>query len=153
MSHKDFEPVLELIRTGDIPGELIKRMPAGYPADPKERERIAADSWKRSRRASPRIWSYAADAERFLPPPRDEKGFLVVPVRFDSRNAEKVQVTVFQLFRYRAAPEGPRLVNIETPLTGPDIVSTAAALMPAHWPESAEDKEKKQRQARDDRRR
>ncbi|MGO8703229.1 MAG: tetratricopeptide repeat protein [Candidatus Brocadiia bacterium] len=145
MSHKDFEPVLELIRTGDIPGELIQRMPAGYPADPKERERIAAEFMETIAKSVPSIWSYAADAERFLPPPRDEKGSLVVPVRFDSRNAEKVQVTVFQLFRYRAAPEGPRLVNIETPLTGPDIVSTAAALMPAHWPESAEDKEKKER--------
>ncbi len=145
MSHNNFEPVLELIRNGDIAGELIQRMPAGYPADPKERERIAAGFMETIAKTVPSIWSYAADDERFMAPPRDEKGVLVVPVRFDSRNAAKVQATVFQVFRYRTAPEGPRLVNIETPLTGPDIVSAAAALMPAHWPKSHEDEEKSQR--------
>ncbi|MGD1000234.1 MAG: tetratricopeptide repeat protein [Candidatus Brocadiia bacterium] len=145
MSHKNFEPVLELIRNGDIRSELVQRMPQSYPTDPKERERIGTGFMETIATGVPAIWSYATDAERFLSPPRDEKGLLVVPVRFDSRNTEKVQVTVFQVFRYRTSPEGLRLVNIETPLTGPDIVSTAAALMPAHWPESPEDKEKKQR--------
>ena len=67
-------------------------------------------------------------------------------MRFDSRNKQRAQVTVFQVFRYRTSPEGLRLVNIQTPLAGPDLVSTAASLMPAHWPQSLDDEEKKQRQ-------
>lgn len=146
MAHKDFKPLLELIRKGDIRSELVGRMPEGYPADPKEREKIAEDFMKTIEAGVPQIWAYAPDAERFLAPPREEKGVLVAPVRFDSRNKQKVQVTVFQVFRYRTSPDGLRLINIETPLAGPDLVSSAASLMPAHWPESLEDKEKKQRQ-------
>jgi tetratricopeptide (TPR) repeat protein len=145
MAEKDFEPVLKLIREGDIRSELIQRMPEGYPADPKEREQIAEGFMETIEASVPRIWSYAPDAERVLSPPRDEKGVLVVPVRFDSPNTQKAQVTIFQLFRYRTSPKGLRLVNIETPLTGPDLVSTTAALMPAHWPELPEDREKEQR--------
>ena len=35
MAHKDFKPILELIRNGDIRSQLIRRMPEGYPADPQ----------------------------------------------------------------------------------------------------------------------
>jgi tetratricopeptide (TPR) repeat protein len=145
MAQKDFEPVLKLIREGDIRSELIQRMPEGYPADPKEREKIAEGFMGTIAASVPGIWSYAPEAERFQSPPRDEKGVLVVPVRFDSPITQKVQATVFQLFRYRTSPKGLRLINIETPLTGPDLVSSMAALMPAHWPELPEDREKEQR--------
>jgi tetratricopeptide (TPR) repeat protein len=146
MAHKDFQPLLELIRKGDIQSELIARMPEGYPSDPKRREEIAGGFMKTIEAGVPQIWSYAPAAERFLAPPREEKGVLVVPVRFDSGNKQRAHVTVFQVFRYRASPEGLRLVNIETPLAGPDLVSSAASLMSAHWPESLEDREKKERQ-------
>ena len=145
MAHKDFKPLLELIRNGDIRSELIGRMPEGYPADPKEREKIAGGFMDTIAASVPQIWAYAPDAERYLSPPRGDKDALVVPVRFDSRSRQQAQVTVFQVFRYRTSPEGLRLVNIETPLAGPDIVSTAASLMPAHWPELPEDREKKLR--------
>jgi len=146
MAHRDFKPLLELIRKGDIQSELIARMPEGYPADPKQREEIAGGFMKTIEAGVPQIWSYAPAAERFLAPPREEKSVLAVPVRFDSGNKQRAQVTVFQVFRYRASPDGLRLVNIETPLAGPDLVSSAASLMPAHWPESPADTEKKQRQ-------
>ena len=139
MSHKDFKPLLELVRNGDIRSELIQRMPAGYPADPNERDRIAGGFMKMIETEIPRIFASAADTERYLPSPRDEKGSLVVAVRFDSQNKQKTRFTVLELFRYRSSPEGLRLLNIETPLAGRDILSSA--LLPAHWPELPEDKE------------
>jgi len=147
MARKDFKPLQELIRNGDIRDELVKRMPGSYPSSAAERQGIANGFVKEIEKEVPRIWTEAAKAERFMLPPRDEKGSLVVTVRFDSPNAQKAQFTVFQIFRYRASPGGLRLANIETPLAGLDIVSTQSALMPPHWPEWPEDKERSHQQA------
>ena len=46
MAHRDFKPLQELIRNGDIRNELIQRMPETYPTDPKKREAIAAGFMK-----------------------------------------------------------------------------------------------------------
>jgi tetratricopeptide (TPR) repeat protein len=145
VARKDFKPLLELIRNGDIRSQLIQRMPEGYPSNPEEREKIAAGFMGTIETAIPKVWASAAEAERFMPSPRDEKGSLVVPVRFDSPNEQKARFTVFQLFRYRTSPEGLRLVNIETPLAGQDLVSATVSLMPPHWPQLPEDKEKLRR--------
>jgi tetratricopeptide (TPR) repeat protein len=146
IGRKDFKPLQELIRNGDIQNELIQRMPETYPTDPKRRQAIAAGFMKMVEAQVPKIWAAATTAERCMLPPRDEKGSLVVTVRFDSRSEQKAQFTIFQTFRYRASPEGLRLVNIETPLAGIDIVSATAATMPAHWPQTPADRERLARQ-------
>jgi Tfp pilus assembly protein PilF len=146
MGRRDFKPLQDLIHNGDIRNELVRRMPDTYPTDPKTRQEIAAGFVKEIETEVPRIWAAVATAERVLLPPRDEKGSLAVTARFDSPSAQKAQFTVFQTFRYRAAPEGPRLVNIETPLAGYDIVSATAATMPPHWPQTPEDKEQLRQQ-------
>jgi tetratricopeptide (TPR) repeat protein len=145
--HQDVQPLLELIRNGDIRSELLQRMPEGYPSDPEEREKIAAAFMERLETDLTKILSSAAGAELYLPSPREDKDSLVVPVRFDCGSAQKTRFTIFQIFRYRTSPEGPRLVNMETPLAGRDLVSGTASLMPPHWPELAEDKEKLRQKA------
>ena len=123
------QPLLDLVAEGQITDVLLREATQRWGLSQDQQARLAVGLVEGWRRLAGEMARGVQDAFPHLMPPRAEQGHIVATVRFDLPEARN-----YLLFRYRPSSRGPRLVNIEYPLLGMDLVNIMLTRMPRHKP-------------------
>jgi len=123
------QPLLDLVGAGEITDVLLREATQRWGLSEDQQARLAVGLHEGWRRLAGEMARGVKDAFPHLMPARAERGHIVATVRFDLPEARN-----YLLFRYRPSSRGPRLVNIEYPLLGMDLVDIMLTRMPRHKP-------------------
>ena len=123
------QPLLDLVGEGQITDVLLHEATQRWGLSEDRQARLAVGLVEGWRKLAAEMARAVKDAFPHLMPARAEQGHIVATVRFDLPEARN-----YLLFRYRPSSRGPRLVNIEYPLLGMDLVDIMLTRMPRHRP-------------------